>query len=305
MKSKINVAIKIAKASSIKVDEVFLFREMMNIFNSYSMSKAIFVKEVHGKKGMVKYNSKYRTTPPEVEIADLLLLTYNNSKEKINDNRLKISFLQAKYLKGTYKNFLNFKANIFQWELLKDKPQLINAVNNIPFNILNFRDDYSSLTTYGIFYPDSASGDIDFLYTLPALIKPKNTIVSSKSKGNKNFEFICRKGLSNPDTSCILGLSSKEALTTCSMDIFENQVLSWKVGAPINDGIKPYVVGLLSNIRKGLSDTTIVDEVIEGLGKINPDSNNSEFNVDESLPVLLVITDSSLYEDYLKEKNKG
>jgi hypothetical protein len=291
MKREIN---NVARTASVKVDEIFLFREMAKAFNS-TISKCTYVDEVHGKKGFVQYNSKYRSTPKTVEIADLLLLTYDQSKRDSDGiGSIKISFLQAKYEKRPYYKFLEFKGNVFQWELLKNKPTLLTAPKGMPLNILNFRDDYLSLTTYGIFYHEAKTGEVEFLYTLPSLIKPRNTLIGSSSSGIKYFDFYCRKGLKDPDINCKLGLSSNEAITTCSMNTFESQVLSWKVGAPVNMVIAPFIRQLLNKMSENKADSSIFEEVLTVFNNLDI-VGYADFTLDELPPMMLVMTNSKDY----------
>ena len=105
-----------------------------------------------------------------VEIGDLVLITYDRSRKE-----LRICTLQAKYKKDSVTKFLRIKRlDVFQWELLKDRPNVIAASKKykVPQNILNFNPKYKSISAYGIFYQDPVpNGDIDFLFTIPEYLK--------------------------------------------------------------------------------------------------------------------------------------
>ena len=155
MKSNFNSRIP----SLIRIDEVNLFGLMAELFNT-SHSKSTFVKKVHGRIGFVDYNSTILGGTKTVEIADLQLITCNRKT-----NEIRMCFIQAKYRRGNFRRFLTLSANLFQWELLKDKPDIIDTYHNgFPTNILNF-STYESITSFGIFYIDK-SGKFDFLSLL-------------------------------------------------------------------------------------------------------------------------------------------
>jgi len=187
MKKELNIAI----SDMPKVDEIVLFREMANQFNNNVIAKCTYVKEVH--KMMVEFYSNFKRGMQPKEIGDLLLLTFDKSTKK-----LRLCVLQTKYRRGSYRKFLNCKADIYQWELLYYKPDVYNKSRiNIPKHILNFRHDYKSITAYGVFYYDKNLKMIDFLYALPELFAPKILVPSPSS----TFVFNC-PNLSICKSSC-------------------------------------------------------------------------------------------------------
>ena len=152
MKSNFNLRIPCLP----RKDEINLFGLMAELFNT-SHSKSTLVKKVHGRIGFVEYNSRILGKNKTVEIADLQLITCNKKT-----NEIRICFLQAKYRRGIFRRFLDIKTNLFQWELLMEKPNIIDTYHNgFPTNILNFTT-YESITSFGVFYEDK-SGEIDLM----------------------------------------------------------------------------------------------------------------------------------------------
>ena len=248
MKSNFNSRIP----SLIRKDEVSLFGLMADLFNT-SHSKSTFVKKVHGRVGFIDYNSAILGMIKTVEIADLQLITCN-----IKTNEIRICFIQVKYRRGNFRRFLTLNANLFQWELLKDKPNIIDTYHNgFPTNILNF-STYESITSFGIFYEDK-SGEIDFLYTLPKHISNRNN--------NENQIMDFYGGCHCPNIYCTKGVLPNETISTCSMDLFEKEALACKIGAPVEGNIKIYLAGLLQTIRSNSSNSS--NEVHEILDEFN------------------------------------
>lgn len=244
------------------VNEVDLFRLMANIFNT-NTSKSAFVNEVHGQRGFIDYHSTFSTGLKKIEIADLLMITCNRWS-----NEIRICFIQAKYRRRNYRRFLTFGANLYQWELLKDKPNIIDNYNKgFPQNILNF-SHFESITSFGIFYKDHL-GQIDFLYTLPKHIQKRNL--------NKYQTMDFYAGCHCPNSRCLAGIMPDETISTCSIDIFEREALACRIGAPIDSSVKPYIASLLNSMRRNnLDNGELINEFI-GRFDINTNDLNSNY----------------------------
>ena len=300
MKKKLNAAVK---SSSSKVDEIFLFRAMANEFNHNAISKCTYVEEIHGTKGKVEFSSAFSTGgSARVELGDLLILTFDKWTKE-----LRLCVLQAKYKSGRYYRFLNAKADLFQWELLRYKLSISNRSKfNFPSNILNFRTDYKSITAYGIFYYDNISKEIDFLYTLPEYFKPHSLPLHCISKGIRSFHFRCPYRLGSPNRGCIKGIAPKEAISTCSIDTFEDQVLLCNVGAPIPRGsaIDRWILALLNSMRTCADHPEVIDELLRAYNDNVPRDFTCSL---EGVPsALVIITDSGkyrkIYESRMEEE---
>lgn len=285
MKKELNGAVK---KSNSEIDEIFLFRAMAAEFNHSTISQSTYVEEIHGIKSKVGFPSKYKLSGwANTELGDLLIFTFDKATHE-----LRMCIMQAKYKKGGYYRFLNCKANLFQWELLHDKPTITTKSKfNFPSNILNFRTDYESISAYGIFYHDNISGDIDFLYTLPEFFVPHSFPRTPISNGDRSFHFRCPLGLGSPNIACANGIYLNEAISTCSIDIFEKLILSCKIGAPIPNrtGIENWALALLKNMREYADNPEVIDELLYFC------SNNiteNAYSFEGTPSALVIVTDS-------------
>lgn len=272
MKSTINDAI--FKNSKLRFDEIFLFREMAKSLNN--ITPTIFVKETHGRRGWVQFHSEITNTVMQKEISDLLIVCLNKPT-----NEIKISFLQAKYHRTTINPFLRFHGDYLQLELLKRRPD-INQNNffGFPQNILNF-SNYRSLTSYGVFYHDAGSS-IDMLYSVSDLLRQENLNVLKGSivfPGHQECPMI----------NCFTA-NRKEMLSTCNLDLFESGLLSFQIGAPINNNkmIEAYFGKLfkyiISNAKKG-SDLSFLTDLLGDFIR-NTETTDNEI---KGNPAMLII----------------
>lgn len=220
-----------------------------------------------------------------------MFFTYDTSNEE-----LRICVLQAKYKKSSYRKFLNCRGDLYQWDLLYYKPDVYSkGKGGIPKNILNFRHDFKSITAYGVFYHDKPLNELDFLYTLPELFYPKN-ITNPKSRA---FSFNCPgscKSCCGSGGACCkkIGATENETLYTCSIDIFEKEILSCRIGAPIDDeNIKKYALSLLSLMRGDSDNPEVIEEILRAYD-FNKDIQN-EFINDGHPAAIIVVTESEQY----------
>lgn len=295
MKKQINSTI--AKLPKTSINEKFLFREMARLLSHSGISSSTYVEEIHGKKGMVEFPSWYKGAIKSVELGDLFIITYDKSKKEI-----RICILQAKYKNKKYYTFLHFTGNIFQWELLKDKPLIVDKSKfGFPANILNFRNDYKSISAYGVFYHDIISGEIDLLYTIPENISPtRMPVIAPVKTATKGFHFRCPVKSGSPNRGCYEGINGKEVVCTCSIDTFEEQVLLCKVGAPLPNysPIMRWCIQSLLNMLDRADEPEVIEEILRDYSDLR---GSNEFNLDQryddiSLPAaLVVVTDSEKY----------
>lgn len=301
MKRELNAAISAAYKSGTKIDEIFLFKEMARQFNT-SVTKCSYVEEIHGKI-YVDYISKYALyNQKSVELGDLWIFTYDKAKKK-----LRMCIMQIKYKKRRYYRFLDIPINVYQWELLKERPAVMSNNTRVPSNILNFRDDYDSITTYGIFYHDNISKnrDVDFLYTLPKFLIPKTSLPVPLTRKEWTFGFTCPQEMGSPNFLCQRGFFPKETVSACSIDIFEQQVLAWRVGVPIDgkDDLA-WALALLERMKEGvdntIDDASAINTILDQYGDI-ADSNLDNRYFENGIPrALIIVTDSEKY-NRLKE----
>lgn len=287
MKKELNQAM-----ANKQIDELSLFENMSYLLNT-SVSRCTYVNNIHGKI-YVEYSSKIANSIKKVELGDLWIFTYEQAKKV-----LRMCIMQIKYRKRQYYRFLDFPINIYQWELLKDKPILKSCNFNIPCQILNFQKEYESISAYGIFYHDNISKmkEIDFLYTLPRCLNPKNP---HKTSTIQSYEFICPGGMGSPNLLC-KEYNSKETLTTCSIDIFEKEILSARIGVPINGEMIRFVVTLLESMQDGADDASVIQRILSDFNEDQNRNTASHFFYKKNIEfpqALVIVTDSAKIIEY-------
>lgn len=298
MKEHLNRA---AAGAGKKVDEEFLFKAMAQGFNS-AVSRCTYVQEIHGKL-YVDYASKYAASGTKrVELGDLWIFTFDKAT-----GELRMCIMQTKYRQKRYYRFLDLDVNVFQWELLRDKPDISGCGWYVPSDLLNFQKSYKSITAYGVFYHDNTSKtrDIDFLYTLPAFLEPKSPLTPPLIQKDQRFEFVCPAGSGSPNRLCERGFLPRETVSTCAVDIFEQQVLSCRVGVPLKAGgssVSLWVLSLLSSMRRGAEDAAVIDTILERYPAAG-DVYASDRRPSDGIPrALIVVTDSGRYESLRREE---
>ena len=133
------------KNKKLEVNEVSLFQGMAHAFNN-SKTSAIFVDQAHQSYVKFKLSSLTRLSRlPSIkgmkkvvvkrEVGDLIFIVYDEYTEAF-----KICTLQAKYKKQrSFNAGLHFRAELLQWGLLLDRPDIENCITNrFPKNLLNF-----------------------------------------------------------------------------------------------------------------------------------------------------------------------
>ena len=231
MKTHINNAIRAATA---KVDEIFLFNELLNYLNNNG-TLSCFVKSVHAHAGFIDFQSNITGKVEKVEIADLMIINHNLT---LGETRL--CFVQAKYKKQNYRQFVSFAGDAIQWDLLSRRPTVTDTYKNgFPQDVLSFTK-FKTITSYGLFYKDR-SGLVDLLFTLPEHLHPR----SRKKKTTLNFPgyYWC------PSASCPGIDYQDEMISVCSMHGFESALLGGRIGAPISAAVRPYIGSLLRSMR--------------------------------------------------------
>lgn len=272
----------------MKLNEVNLFRQLATEFNT-RFSRSTFVEETHSHKGFVEYDSRILGRRKVVEISDLLFITFNKALGEI-----RINFLQAKYQNKPYKKFISFKGNVFQRELLSEKPDVID-IHGLGFhrNILNFTN-YKSITSYGVFYVD-IKGEIDFLYTMPEYTLPR----SFKTK-NGITTFYFSPGPYCPNASCTGGMWSDETISTCSLDVFASEVLNGRIGAPLTTTHMPYFRDLFASMLEIHPKNSVIQEMNDYFryGNFDDYGNDSDSSSNGYHPnTIIVITEGKVNPD--------
>lgn len=252
-----------------KKNEVNLFRALSSALNT-DRSYSCYSKEIHGGYNSVNFNSKYFYSIRR-ELGDLLLLTFDNLKKEI-----RICILQAKYEKKEKKPLKKFKSDFFQWDLLLNKYD-VKSVGKIifPKNILNFQNQYKTISSFGIFYIDNNKPDM--IYTIPDYMKPNSFPCKSAVR---TFYFDNSKMLS----------SKNEIFYTSTLNKFASAILSNKIGAPLhlnnNHNIVSWVYSLLKITQKNSETEKISNYILDNFPFENFDLYNKSIN--ENTPHMVI-----------------
>lgn len=295
MKKQLNAAIAKKRKQKQNVGEVALFQEMAKIFDQQKGVNATYVKEVH--KQIVEYDSNYYIGKKRVELGDLLFLTYSRAKKQI-----KLCVMQVKFTKETMRaddcgniGHLKCKGDLYQWELLLNKPDVSNVYESgkwIPKNILNFRTDYKSITEYGIFYfvcDLQGKKEIDFQCIPPEYFCPMHIPSNSKLQSNiqkgrhepKSKTFCDVRDINSVDVSkYLLFYGPEDAIIANNLNEFADHIVSWRVGAPIEEShvdIKDAVCNMLRSMRGSAENPAVIDSLLKDY--IGDDGNLEKYIV--------------------------
>lgn len=255
-------------------NEINLFEILMKQLNS-SKTRTCYVKSVHAHAGFVNYNSLITGKIKKVEIADLQILNFNRAR-----NELRMCFLQAKYKRSRYRNFISFPGDNYQLELMTLRCQIMDKYNNgFPQDILSFTS-YQTITSYGLFFIDR-SGEIEFLFTLPDHLHPSNR---TKRTTTLLFSGKCFC----PNVNCRMGVNVNETISICSMDGFEQQLQIGNIGAPVAHHTR-YVSSLLGSMYRRTNQSFIRE--FSSVAHIPIDDSSSSVN---NIDTFLVISEGGV-----------
>ena len=286
MKNTFNAMLK-NRPKGQKVNEIYLFTLMARYLNQTAI-KCTFVKQIPAQYYVSYTSNILHGQSKRVELGDLQIFTYDRSKKE-----LRICTLQAKYEKNIFRHHPSIVLNVFQWELLKDRP-LVQAISKkypVPSNILNFNFAYKSISAYGIFFLENAIGNVDFLYTIPEFLSSKRPLINlSRRRNKRTFQFNCPRKYGNGNEKHVSG----------NMNMFEKDLLQCKIGAPVikKDDLK-LIITLLKymnvQVKKENDEQNAIDLILAEYKDISDD-----IVIDDTVdigwsPAMVVVTDSLLY----------
>ena len=216
----------------------------------------------------------------------MIFIVYDEDTEAF-----KICTLQAKYKKQRCFNAgFHFRAELLQWGLLLDRPDIENCITNrFPKNLLNFNLNYKSITAFGIFYHNEAiknvDKDIEFLYEIPEIIGPVNDNTNSLER---SFTTAYRFFKPNSD----------EIIKSICLEQFAKHMREFKIGAPVEDiviltWIHDVVVTCSNNIEN--IDNTALRNIINCNEWKSTDSVKYNFN--GNINLMILCTNSQFYKE--------
>lgn len=265
--------------------EIDLFKKMSQILSrSYN---TLFIEETH--QHYIHYHSPTVDQTACREISDLWIIAYSPSEK-----RIRMTFLQAKYHRKDIRPTRVFHGDYFQYELLANRPQLIDGGRfRFPLNILRF-GCCDSLGSYGIFYVDN-NKRIDMAYCCAKML-------TISDKPSSYGQFIVSLSFPpqtvNEDTgNCNCNICS-ELNYTFDIDVFTHYLLHLKIGSELffkNTDILLFIKNLLQRTVNIQVITPLINLINDSFDS-NPNLGDNLFKFDEGNPNIL-ITDVDKKED--------
>ncbi len=162
-----------------KIGEINLFRLLIEAINSVGFfTHCINPTEIHGYRSFVEFISSTGwvrssgTLRKRKELADILFLIYSPSNHKC-----RVTFMQNKFQNNNCRTKIN-KTDLFQLELLSQRPRLTSAPMFIPGDLL-YNASVSSIGSYGLFIYDSSKCSYEMVYFSADELLPHKLIGSS------------------------------------------------------------------------------------------------------------------------------
>lgn len=263
---------------SLGDSEIDLFRKMSQILSrNYN---TLFIEETH--QHYIHYHSPTVNQTACREISDLWIIAYSPSQK-----RIRMTFLQAKYHRKDIRPTRVFHGDYFQYELLANRPQLIDGGRfRFPLNILRF-GCCDSLGSYGIFFVDD-NKNIDMAYCCASWLTASDT-PSHYGQFIVNLSFPPHT-VDEDTVDCNCNICS-ELNYTFDIDVFTNYLLDLKIGSELffeNNDILLYVKNFLLKNDNIPDTTTLINLINDGFIR-NQDSGDNLFKYDGGNPYILII----------------
>ena len=279
------------------IDEVGLIDKMIQYFQNRPQCTTI---KTH------QHYVTYSNPPIKCEISDILFVSYSKHYPL-----MKINFLQAK--KADFNNRkeglvsnntkLKFSIDKNQYNLLKDRPEIEPSKTGLPKDILSSACN-ASITSYGVFYNASNSSKtttVEFAFEITDLLQPTPKVTRACfGTIDTYYGCICN----NKYCHCYCW-HEPNLLTTLDTDCFENALLNFQIGSPIEDEGAIHLAKAIEALlqKEGKSNHSFMQfmQKYEHLWKSSSNDNNKGSDMDnfESLSsiqyVVLVDIDNEEY----------
>ena len=297
--SMLQSALQDAYNQDNSIGEVGLFQRIIEYFECHPKCTPI---EMH------QHYVQYGNPVVKCEISDILFVSYSKYYPW-----MKINFLQAK--KADFNNRkeglvsnntkLKFSIDKNQYNLLKDRPEIDPLKTGLPKDILSNACN-SSITSYGVFYNASNSSKtttVEFAFEITDLLQPTPKVTRA-CFGTIDTYYGCICNNKYCHCHC---WHEPNLLTTLDTDCFENALLNFQIGSPIEDEgalhLAKAIEALLQKERKSNHSFRQFMQKYEHLWKSSSNDNNKGSNMDnfESLSsiqyVVLVDIDNEEYSN--------
>ena len=297
--STLQIALQETYNNNNNIDEVGLIDKMIQYFQNRPQCTTI---KTH------QHYVTYSNPPIKCEISDILFVSYSKHYPW-----MKINFLQAK--KADFNNRkeglvsnntkLKFSIDKNQYNLLKDRPEIDPLKTGLPKDILSSACN-ASITSYGVFYNASNSSKtttVEFAFEITDLLQPTPKVTRA-CFGTIDTYYGCICNNKYCHCHC---WHEPNLLTTLDTDCFENALLNFQIGSPIEDEGAIHLAKAIEALlqKEGKSNHSFMQfmQKYEHLWKSSSNDNNKGSDMDnfESLSsiqyVVLVDIDNEEYSN--------
>lgn len=254
--------------------EIDLFRKISTILGT--IYNVAFIAETHQHR--VSYYSNTISQIALRELSDLWIIAFSPAQ-----NRIRTTFLQAKYHR---KNLLPsgiFHADFFQYELLSTKATLLSGSSyNFPTDCLSF-SCCGSVGSYGVFYIDSTTS-IDMAYSSADIL----TAATSPTNYGQISVDLSFPSVPISINNCSCNICS-ELNYTYDIDYFTRNLLQLNIGAELQ--IHPEMLAYVRKLLSRVTNSEAISQLLTTIDNITP-SNDVESDLEmknDGNPNILII----------------
>lgn len=260
--------------------EVPLFRQMHKAL--VGLSDKFEVEEYHGTSRQVNFsgNGSFARTNARCELSDLMIITFSSVTKSA-----RLTYLQAKSERATLASVCGrqFSANLEQWYLLKERPNIAGIGNFNPPPDLLTSALLPSIGSFAFFYKDLA-GDFQTYYASANFLTPPK--IYSQRYGKLQATGPCHVEIKTTYSEC---------LAACGNRSFAESLFRLEIGTPIDRSIVRALrtrnwlaANLRASIRVAQQEDTPSGLAQELLELLAPDSNEIGNNSFGAKHVILI-----------------
>lgn len=199
-------------------NEMRLFHAMLNYFDN-NYPSVTWLRKTHQyyvRFDCIDTRTNTRYQNKRCEISDLFIITFSPGMQKV-----KATFLQAKFSKKDFRLPFSFYGDAFQYFLLSQRPNITDNHNpSFPQDILS-NAQRDSIGSFGVFYHKS---NMEFSFSVASEIQIISPRMVKGAKLQYKYKRAYRKR--NPldtDTRTVFGANA-----------FEKALLGFEIGSPFN-----------------------------------------------------------------------
>jgi hypothetical protein len=212
--------------------EVELFRALRR--SIVVGARSVQVREYHGNAKQVRHDTDpcLGLGTKQCELSDLMIVAYSDEPNITP----RLTFVQAKYERGSRHPAKPLDANYIQWSLLSTRPEVTGARRFRPPRDLLSSASHPSIASFAFFVHDAAArgGAINLVYASADLLVP-STSPFLKTKGRlENLFWYAPSGLTYYAPCLCKSSGTMELVEAHSLEAFLTGLLSIEIGQPIS-----------------------------------------------------------------------